>query len=221
MGPRSARKLAAVGAAALVLAVAGCEGEQSRAESRSVGLEGARSVSATVETRGAELRISGGADGLMEGEFAYRSEGLTAYDASEWQPEVGYGVQGDRGTLRVELPDVGGAVGSVRNVADLRFDDGVPLEMTADTGGSNLTADFSGRSADLTARIRPGRGSTTLRLPTDVGARVAVDEGYGVIRTGGLSKEGGAYVNGAYGGPGPSLDVRVQGEGDVTLETAG
>ena len=26
---------------------------------------------------------------------------------------------------------------------------------TADKGGSNLTADFSGRSADLTAEIRP------------------------------------------------------------------
>jgi hypothetical protein len=219
--PRSPGQFVAVVAATLVLAVAGCRGEQSRSESRSVGLEGARSVTATVETRGAELEIAGGSEDLMEGDFSYKSEGFTSYDASEWRPELDYGVQGDRGTLRVGLPDVGVAVGSVRRVANLRFNDGVPLELTADTGGSNLTADFSGRRADLAAEIRPSRGSTTLRLPADVGARVAVDEGHGVIRAGGLRKQGGAYVNGAYGGPGPSLDIRVEGEGDVTLETAG
>ena len=63
-------------------------------ETRSVDPENADSVQANVRIALGELNVSGGADGLMEADFAY--------NVADWQPEANYEVVGDTGERTVE-----------------------------------------------------------------------------------------------------------------------
>src|SRR5918997_1575264 len=63
-------------------------------ESRSIQPEDAKSVRAHLMMGTGELKVSGAADALMEGDFSY--------NVSDWKPEVGYDASGDTGELSVE-----------------------------------------------------------------------------------------------------------------------
>jgi hypothetical protein len=68
-------------------------GEMQR-ESQAVDLENAESVVTELRMGASELNVSGGADTLMDTDFAY--------NVSDWKPEVSYDVGGDTGELIVE-----------------------------------------------------------------------------------------------------------------------
>jgi hypothetical protein len=182
-----------------------------------------------------ELNLTGGADALMEGDFAY--------NVADWKPAVNYDVTGDAGELSVEQGSgedvpVGG---EVRNEWDLHLNDDVPIDLSVEMGAGEsdldldsltltgldlqmgagkTTVDLTGDyDRDLSATIEGGVGEATVRLPGAVGVKVNAEGGLGTINAQGLQREGDAYVNDAYGDSDVTLDVDVRGGvGRINLE---
>ena len=208
-------------------------GEMER-ESRTVDLENAQSVRAELMMGAGELNLTGGADALMEADFAY--------NVADWKPEVSYEVSGDAGELSVEQGGGEGVTGGdARNEWDLRLNDDVPIDLEVEMGAGESDFDLdsltltgldlqmgAGRTTvDLTgdydrsidARIQGGVGEATVQLPSGIGVRVNAEGGLGQINAEGLQREGDAYVNDAYGESDVTLDVDVEGGvGQINLE---
>jgi hypothetical protein len=209
-------------------------GEMER-ESQSIDLENAQSVRAELRMGAGELNVTGGADALMEADFAY--------NVADWEPEVDYEVSGDTGELIVEqgsgedLP----LGGEARNEWDLRFNDDVPIDLSVQMGAGEsdldldsltlsgldlqmgageTTVDLTGSyERDIAATIEGGVGEATVQLPSEIGVRVNAEGGLGQINAEGLQREGDAYVNDAYGDSDVTLDVDVRGGvGQINLE---
>jgi hypothetical protein len=228
--------LVAGAVAALFLVSCGTQGiGDLQRESRSVDLDNSQSVRAELKMGAGELNLTGGADALVEGDFAY--------NVADWKPEVNYDVTGDAGELSVEQGSgedvpVGG---EVRNEWDLRLNDDVPIDLSVEMGAGEsdldldsltltgldlqmgagkTTVDLTGDyDRDLSATIEGGVGEATVRLPSAVGVKVNAEGGLGTINAQGLQREGDAYVNDAYGDSDVTLDVDVRGGvGRINLE---
>jgi N-terminal domain of toast_rack, DUF2154 len=223
--------------------VAGCwvdmvrTGEM-RTESQSVNLGDAKSVRVELDMGAGEITIGGDATNLLDAKFTY--------NVSAWKPEVKYEVSGGQGRLRISQPaGTRSNSGNRHNAWDLRLNNKVPMEIKLDMGAgqtelnlgtlslNRLDVEMGAGEAivnlighwkhDLTARIQGGAGQATVRLPRNVGVHVTAAGGIGSINVGqGLRKEGGAYVNDAYGKSPVTLNVDVQGGvGEIDLELAG
>jgi hypothetical protein len=182
-----------------------------------------------------ELNVTGGADALMEADFAY--------NVADWKPNVSYEVDGETGELSVKQGGGQGVNlgGDARNEWEVRFNEEVPtdlrvemgagesdldldslalegldLQMGAGTTTVDLTGDYA---ADLDASIQGGVGEATVMLPSEVGVRARTQGGLGNINAEGLHKQGDSYVNDAYGESEVTLEVDVQGGvGEINLE---
>jgi hypothetical protein len=209
-------------------------GEMER-ESQSIDLENAQSVRAELRMGAGELNVTGGADALLEADFAY--------NVADWEPDVDYEVTGDTGELKVEQGS-GEDIplgGEPRNEWDLRFNDDVPIDLNVQMGAGEsdldldsltltgldlqmgageTTVDLTGSyDRDLAATIEGGVGEATVQLPAEIGVRVNAEGGLGQINAEGLQREGDAYVNDAYGDSDVTLDVDVRGGvGQINLE---
>jgi hypothetical protein len=87
-------------------------------------------------------------------------------------------------------------------------------------GAGEVEVDLRGRwDHDLDANIRGGVGRITVKLPSDVGVKVDASKGIGHISADGFMKDGGDYVNEAYGKSDVniSLDIRA-GVGEIILD---
>jgi hypothetical protein len=182
-----------------------------------------------------ELNLTGGADGLMEADFAY--------NVPDWRPRVSYEVVGDTGELSVEQQGLGEGIPDrdVRNEWDMRLNDTVPIDLGVQVGGgvSNLdldsltltgleldvgagatTVDLTGDwERDLSAAVRGGAGEVTILLPSQVGVRVNAGARLGRVNAEGLGRDGEAYVNDAYGDSEVTLQVDVSGGvGQINLK---
>lgn len=209
-------------------------GEMQR-ESQSIQAEDAQSVRANLRMGAGELNLTGGADQLMEADFAY--------NVPDWKPKVNYDVRGDTGELTVRQGSGGGVRlgGDARNEWDIRFNDEVPTNLSVQVGAGESDLDLddltltglelemgAGRTTidltgdyerDIVASIQGGVGQATVQLPSEVGVRVEAQGGLGEINAEGLQKEGEAYVNDAYGDSEVTLDVDIQGGvGQINLE---
>jgi hypothetical protein len=90
------------------------------------------------------------------------------------------------------------------------------LNLGAGKAEVDLTGEWSG---DCYVRLNLGAGSTTLRLPGNVGVRVDADVGIGDVSASGLSRQNDAYVNAAYGESPFTVDVvTAVGVGEIALE---
>ncbi len=219
--------------------IAGCSPNfrvgELQTESRSVELGGAQSVRVEIDFPAGNLAMGGGAQKLLEADFTY--------NVARLRPEVEF----RDGTLVVREPDFSSgfpalqAITDFRNDWDLRFDDGVPMDLKVEmgAGASDLdltglsltrlhvilgagasTIDLSGNwSRDLDVDIDAGAGDLTVQLPREVGVRVDVDGGLTSIYTSGLTKNGSAYTNEAYGVSDVTLRINVDvGLSQITLE---
>ena len=198
-----------------------------RTQTRSVDAEDAESVRANLRIALGELNVSGGADELMEADFAY--------NVSAWEPRVNYELGGDTGELNVEQQALGEGIPNrdVRNEWDLRLNDDIPMDLAVQMGagvgnldldsliltGLNLDmgagatmVDLTGDwERDLSAVVRGGAGEVTLLLPSQTGVMVNAGTRLGRVNAEGLRKEGEAFVNGAYGDSDTTLEVDVSG----------
>ena len=198
-----------------------------QAQTRSVDAEGADSVRANLRIALGELDVGGGADSLMEADFAY--------NVSAWEPRVNYEVVGNSGELAVEQQGLGEGIPTrdVRNEWDLRLNDDVPVDLAVQMGGGvgnldldslalrglNLDVgagatrvDLSGDwGQDVGAVVRGGAGEVTMLLPSQMGVSVNAGTRLGRVNAEGLRKQGEAFVNDAYGDSDATLQVDITG----------
>jgi hypothetical protein len=196
---------------------------------RTVEAGGVKDVRATVEMPAGELTVSGGSASLLDASFDQRQ--------NAGEPQVEYDHSGASGVLKIS--EGGGEHTNIvipghdnRNWS-LRFGDSVPLDLKIDMGagqgnlrlrGVPLTklelnigagrvdADLTGdRKEDLTADIEGGVGEADIRLPKNVGVIVQASGGIGSLDTDGLEREGGSYVNAAYGKSPATIHLKVEG----------
>ena len=207
---------------------------ETKIESESLELKGAKKVRAELKIVVGELRISGGAKKLLEADFIY--------NVPSFKPQVKYEVQGDEGVLTVRQPETSRSGGSgARNEWNLTLNDKVPLDLRVEcgvgtsnfelgslslenldiqTGVGDTTVELLGDwKKDLHASIKGGVGKATLRLPGNVGVHVESEKGIGSVSARGLKKEGNTYTNEAYGKSKVTMNIQVQaGIGEIQLE---
>jgi hypothetical protein len=204
-------------------------------ESKSVDLNNAETARAQLKMGAGELNVTGGADGLMEGDFSY--------NVSEWKPKVSYEVNGQKGELLVKQAssNSGSLDAKARNEWDISLNEEVPTDLVVQVGAGESDLDLdsltltgldlkmgAGKSTvDLTgdyaksfdASIQGGVGEATVLLPSGVGVKAKAEGGLGKINAKGLKKVGDSYVNDAYGESDVNLSVDVKGGvGEINLE---
>src|SRR5215212_1932405 len=196
-------------------------------DSKSVDPENAQSARAQLKMGAGELKLTGGADQLMEGDFSY--------NVSEWKPEVSYDVSGKKGELVVEQGSANGGdlSGGARNEWDISMNDEVPTDVVVQMGAGEsdldldsltltgvdlkigagkTTVDLSGDyTQSFDASIQGGVGEATVLLPSEVGVKAKAAGGLGKINAEGLKKVGDSYVNEAYGESDTNFSVDVKG----------
>jgi hypothetical protein len=196
-------------------------------KSQTVERGDADAVNVEIQMGAGKLDVSGGASELLEASFTYNVEELNPKATSA--------------DGRLEVKDSGVDVGitslvdlaEFRNEWDLRFNEDVPMEMIIELGlgpsnlslgALNLTSlSINGGAGEVTidltgdwrnnleARIAGGLGDIHLRLPTDVGVRLEVDTGIGVVDASGLTRDGNTYTNDAYGVSDVTLQIHLDG----------
>jgi uncharacterized protein YciU (UPF0263 family) len=227
---------------ALLASLAACDRAgprlaESRTDRESVKLGAAKSVSVKFSMGAGDLKVKGGAAGLMDGTFTY--------NVPTWKPRVAYSESGDRGSLTIEQPE--GSHDTTRMTRyswDVLLNNSRTSEIRVEMGAGNSNLDLgdialtnlrvdlgAGTSVvdlvgnwkhDVEARIEAGVGNVTVRLPRNVGVRVLAEGGIGTISAPAFSKAGGAWVNDAYGKSPVTVNVNVQGGvGRIVLELGG
>lgn len=123
----------------------------------------------------------------------------------------------DLGDLNVTRLDVQLAAGDFT----LDLNDNRSLQhLEFDMGAGNVTIDLNGAwTENVDVDFQGGIGQTTLRLPKDIGVYITVNKALGRINASGLTKQGDAYVNEAYGKSDVTLEINIQaGIGQINLE---
>jgi len=195
-----------------------------RTETRSIDLDQSEEVRVDLKMGAGELRVSGGAEKLMEGRFTYNRLRL--------RPEISYSGGGFRGHLVVEEPSrVGGS--TQRYAWDVRLNNQKPLELYVNCGAGQsrldlgdlmlrrvnvemgvgeLKMDLRGTpQKDYDVEIRGGVGEATVYLPENVGVEANAHGGIGGIQARGLDKRDGRYVNQAYGHAKTTVRLDIEG----------
>ena len=207
---------------------------ETRTETKQVALQGAQTAEVNIRLGAGELRLEGGAPGLMDASFRTNRTSL--------EPEVDYSVINDRGILTVRHKRHHRInFGRTINDWDIRLNSDIPINLRVDLGAGEsrldcrgiklerlninmgvgqTTLDLSGpRAKSLDVDIEGGIGSGTITLPREVGVRVRVDKGLGSVEAEGFAKSDHVYTNEAYGRSAVTLEVRVEaGIGSIHLE---
>lgn len=224
---------------ALMALVAACdEPRDVRTETQTVALEGATRAEVGLHMNAGELRVHGAdQEALLEASFEYNRD--------RDRPVVDYRRFGDRGTLQVRRSRRNSIpFGRVRNRWDLNLSKAVPLDLDIDLGAGQsdldlrglklqrveidmgvgeMTLDLQGSHQEsFNVKISGGVGSGKIYLPSEAGVRIKVDGGIGSVNAHGLTKQGGFYVNDAYGKSAVVIDVNISagiGSLDLNVES--
>jgi N-terminal domain of toast_rack, DUF2154/Domain of unknown function (DUF5668) len=199
---------------------------------QSVDLQGATSVTAKIDMGAGQLNVNRGSTHLADADFSY--------DQDSGTPRMDYSVSGTNGNLDISQHENGGMhLGRNENTWTVRFGD-VPLDLNVDMGagqgelnlsGINLTRlkiemgagqinlDLTGeRKQSFDVDVQGGVGEARIRLPHEVGVEIRADGGIGSIDTEGLHKEGGRWVNDAWGKSPITIHMNVEGGiGEIRL----
>jgi hypothetical protein len=197
-----------------------------------IELQGAKSVAAKIDMGAGQLNVNSGSARLMDADFTY--------DEESGKPRVNYAVSGMSGVLDISQHEHGGVhFGRNENTWSVHFGD-VPLDLNVNMGagqgdlnlhGIDLTRlriemgagqinlDLTGeRKQNFDVDVQGGVGEARIRLPHDVGVEIKADGGIGSIDTQGLRKEGGRWVNEAYGKSPVTIHMNVEGGiGEIRL----
>jgi hypothetical protein len=218
------------GAAALALWTPACyvssEGSGTvEHASRTVNLNGAKSVQVQIEMGAGELVMQGGAAQLMDADFRYR--------ARDGKPDVQYDINGSRGTLNVRQPSHHTIGNNDKNQWELRLNEDVPLDINVkmgagqgrlelgnttlhnldvEVGAGEMKVDLTGHPrGDMDVRVRGGVGEATIRLPRRARVDIEAHGGIGEISARGLTKRGDRWVNEPSGEADATIHVSVNG----------
>lgn len=204
-----------------------------REESHSVELGEVESAEIQLKMNQGELRVRGGARGLMEVTFEY--------NVRRWKPDIDYSEFAGKARLTIHQGKKSGIpIGKSRNTWDITLNDTVPIALVVDFGAGegnldlrgfdlesldidmgvgDLTVDLSSPlDKDLEVTIDGGIGSATVYLPENIGVRVDVDKGIGSVEAQGLIKRRGFYTNEAFGSTEKTIDISIEaGIGSIDL----
>jgi hypothetical protein len=162
-----------------------------------------------------ELAIKKGAGEWVEGTIDY---------SKDMEPDISYKLKGDKGIGVIDQGDGkldNIRIGEVKNTWELELNDGIPIDLTVNSGASETNLDLKGLllselevhagvgdvtinlggtwSESFDVSLEMGVGKTTIILPKDVGVRIESAKGIGTAEFGDLiSKGDGVYVNEAY-----------------------
>jgi N-terminal domain of toast_rack, DUF2154/Domain of unknown function (DUF5668) len=201
-------------------------------DAHAVELLGAHDVSANIEMPAGQLNVTGGDRRLLDSDFTYNEE--------EGKPSVDYTVSGGHGRLTITQEGHHMHFGTTHNTWNLHFGGNEPLDLKLNMGAGQsdlnlrdlnlhrldinigagqMNLDLSGpRTSNIDSVIEGGVGSGTIRLPKAVGVRVHAQGGIGSISTDGLTADGDAYVNSAYGKSPTTINLEIHGGiGEITL----
>ena len=203
-------------------------------ETRTVSLDGARSVRATLDLEVGELLIGGGARNLLDAEFSY--------NVPAWEPELDYVVHEQVGRLTLRQPSAARpqGVSNARNGWDLRFAEDVPLDLGLkggvveaklslgaltlarlglELGTGTLTLDLSEtRSRTLHVPIRAGVLNLKLIVPSDTGVQVEVRSPVLTMHAKGWQRARHIWVNDAYSATPETMRIAIDsGVASITL----
>jgi hypothetical protein len=182
-------------------------------DSRSIERDAAERVHVNLTMGAGNLIIGGGAQKLLNADFTY--------NVPSWQPEVRYTSTGTLGDLTIRQPGESHAqIGRTRYEWDLALNNDVPVDLTVHFGAGEARLDLGSlslRSVEVhmgvgklemdlrgnpkrnyDASVHGGIGDATVRLPAGVGVYAEGAGGIGEIRTEGLRREGGHWINDAY-----------------------
>jgi hypothetical protein len=194
---------------ACVLGAAACvQTRPAQTITRSVELDQARAVDVEVRLGAGELTVGGGSPKLLDATFRTNL-------ASE--PVVDYQPGEDRATLRIQQPSGGASFGRTENNWDLRFNDEVPIDLTARVGAAEATLDLGTLNLErldvemgagelnldlrgtprqsYAVRVSGGVGAAHIRVPSSVGIEATGAAGIGSIDMQGLTKRGDTWYN--------------------------
>lgn len=235
----SMTRIKTAGAILLLLGLAAaCDEPRNRmTETQTVALEGADRAEVGLHMAAGELRLRAADQAaLLEASFEFNRE--------RNRPEVNYRLAGTKGVLDVRHARRHGInFGTSRNRWDLILGQAVPIDLRVDLGAGHSDLDLRGlklerveidmgvgevnldlrgaHASGFRVKIDGGVGSAKVVLPSEVGVRVKVDGGLGSVDTHGLTKQGGAYVNDAYGKSPVTVEVDIDagvGSLDLTCE---
>jgi hypothetical protein len=172
-----------------------------------------------------ELRVNGGAQGLMEAAFDYNLPG--------WKPEVRYRSFAGRADLTVRQPEGFHSLGNSKYDWDLRLNDEIPMDLLVHFGAGEarlslgslnlrsievnmgvgeINLDLRGTPRrDYEVRIRGGVGEANVQLPASAGIYAVAQGGIGELQMRGLRQEGRHWVNELYGSAKTQIHVDVRG----------
>ena len=194
-------------------------------EKRSVDAGKVEIVRVDLSLGAGELRLTGGGDKLMEGEFRY--------DSRTEKPDIRYETTGFRGRLNIKsgaqaaigpkegdrwAVQLGGGVPMDLHVrlgageGKLKLAGLTPRSVEIEMGAGELELDLRGRwERDFNVQIRGGVGQATVHLPRDVGVAAVAHGGIGEIKVTGLTKRGSQWVNDQFETARTTVRVDVRG----------
>jgi N-terminal domain of toast_rack, DUF2154 len=216
----------------MTLLLVGCSMEipgESQTERQAIDLDaGVESTRVNLEMAAGELKVTGGASRLMEGEFTY--------NVDRFKPIVEHSPR----ELRISQGDISGFGVGTQSRWDLRLNSAVGLDVVAKLGAGeaelalgdlNLRGLQVGIGAgqvhvDLRGtpkqsygvRIEGGVGETVVYLPRSAGISATAAGGLGSISVSGLEKRGERWVNAGHESDAVQLTVDVKGGiGEIRL----
>jgi hypothetical protein len=178
-----------------------------RNETVSFDLGGAKSARVELRMGSGELAVASGTRKLMEGKFSYNVEA--------WKPAVDYNAA--TGDLKILQPGSTGSFGNTINKWDVTLNGELPVDIIANIGAGEANLELGKMNLsrvelnigagevkmdlrgdpkhDYTVQIRGGVGETTVYLPKDAGISARAIKGIGDISTEGLEQRDGVWVN--------------------------
>ena len=196
-------------------------------EMRSIERDASETLRTELRMGAGTLKVSGGSPNWMQGDFAY--------NVLSWKPNIRYTTTGGHGDLKIEQPNSNQfRTGNTTNEWDLRLNNEIPTDLTAqigagevrldlgtlslrslkiEMGAGELRLDLRGKpKRDYTVSIRGGAGEATVYLPRDAGIYARATGGLGEISVKGLRAEGDHWVSDAQGKPKvPRLRLDIEG----------
>lgn len=218
--------------APVVLLLVGCSMDvpgETHTEQQSIDLEaGVDSTRINLEMAAGELKVTGGASKLMEGEFTY--------NVDRFKPII----ERSPRELRISQGDVGGFGVGAESRWNLRLNSGIGLDVAAKLGAGEAELDFGDldlRSLEVGigagqvhvdlrgtpkqsygVRIQGGVGETVVYLPRSAGISATAAGGLGSISVDGLEKRGERWVNAGHESDAVQVTVDVKGGiGEIRL----
>jgi hypothetical protein len=206
---------------------AGCHAveRESRTVTRSVELDRAESVGVELKMGAGELTVGGGAGRLLDASFQF--------NVPEWEPLLDYQPGASRATLRISQPSATAAFGNTENRWDLRLNDRVPMDLSANLGAGKATMTVGTldlRSLEIhqgvgelrldlrgeprhsyDVRVNGGVGSAHIMVPRSVAVIARARGGIGDVRVEGLEKRGDEWYNPAHADDATAIHIDVKG----------